>query len=88
MRYLLIIFIVLSCATNNIPTQKKSLKEEFRESLVGKHYSLVIKRTGAYTRKIDDGLGGTIYIWKLSYTEEVQIFCNKDGIIYDVYLKK
>ena len=39
-------------------------EEELEREMKGKHYSHVIERLGAYSRKVEDGKGGNIYIWE------------------------
>jgi len=87
---------------------------------MGKHYSVVIQKMGAYTREVEDGLGGKILIWSVytppetqtnvnpfygndifgamsetllyethspANTEELQLFVNKNGEIYNLVYK-
>ena len=43
-------------------------EQSLQNQLKGKHYSEVIERLGAYLRTVEDGKGGTIYIWE-TYNE-------------------
>jgi len=47
----------------------KETKEDVSQSWIGSHYSELIRQWGAYTRTIDDGVGGKILIWERRYTE-------------------
>lgn len=114
--FVIIILILTSCATNSNYAPPKSDLEKARDLLIGQHYSIVIQKMGAYTRKEEDGLGGQILIWTTNtpektttaynpfhgddfskmfyekqtsaYTEEIQLLCNPEGIIYNVFYTK
>ena len=46
------------------PAEKERREfKQVKKKLIGQHYSVVIQKMGAYTREVEDGLGGKILIW-------------------------
>jgi len=89
----------------------KGRNDHINATMKGMHKSEVIAKLGAYSRKVEDGLGGEILVWIITkesststeinplyfydladdliyeshqsgFHEEIQVFCNPDGIIY------
>ena len=62
---LFILIITYSC----VPSiqQANAAQKERMETWIGSHYSVMIQQWGAYTRTINDGAGGKIYIWENHY---------------------
>ena len=78
--------IIILFITNILSSQVMSQAEgesKLKKDMIGMHYSEVIKVLGSYKSKSEDGLGGIIYVWK-SQTDEVQLFCDSDGVVYNV----
>ena len=78
--------IIILFITNILSSQVMSQAEgesKLKKDMIGMHYSEVIKVLGSYESKSEDGLGGIIYVWK-SQTDEVQLFCDSDGVVYNV----
>ena len=103
-----------SWETNPNVTPRQMVKgrnDYINTTMKGMHKSEIIAKLGAYSRKVEDGLGGEILVWiitkesststeinplyffeltdDLTYDshqsgsyEEIQAFCNPDGIIY------
>ena len=82
---IVLLFVGYGCysSSSNIPyysssnyqrplTEKEIFQKELnklRNNVYGKHYSVIIEDLGAYTRKVEDGKGGSIFIWE-QHTEE------------------
>ena len=78
--------IIILFITNILSSQVMSHAErdsKLKKDMIGMHYSEVIKTLGPYESKSEDGLGGFIYVWK-SQADEVQLFCDSDGVVYNV----
>tara|TARA_Y100001970_G_C13869194_1_gene668148 strand:+ start:190 stop:543 length:354 start_codon:yes stop_codon:yes gene_type:complete len=60
-----LILLLYSCAA----VTPQPTYEEKMQTWIGEHYSKMIQQWGAYTRSIDDGAGGTIYIWEKPYSK-------------------
>jgi len=120
MKKLLIIamlFLISGCAPDPNDVSPEPKWKDIIEGWKGQHYSVIIQKMGAYTREVEDGLGGRILIWSVYYppktktnfhprgdigdfdfvfyethtpanTEELQLFVNKNGEIYNVSYKK
>ena len=76
--------IIILLITHILSSQVMSPAEyKLKKDMIGKHYSNVIQMLGPYHSKSEDGLGGIIYVWR-SPSDEMQFFCDSDGIIYNV----
>ena len=89
-RFLPIIILFITNILSSQVTNHSEGERVFKRDFIGKHYSEVIKVFGPYESKSEDGLGGFIYVWNTQsigsthITDEVQFFCDADGVIYNV----